>query len=41
MVPLDWDSAPRCVCGPNFMSDLIGESTIFLAASILITFETT
>jgi len=26
MVPSDWDSAPRCVRGPNFISDLIGES---------------
>ena len=24
MVPSDWDSLPRFVCGPNFMSDLIG-----------------
>ena len=34
MVPLDWDSAPRCVCDPNFISDLIGESPIFPAASM-------
>ena len=32
MVPQDWDSAPRCICGPNFLSDLIGESPIFSAA---------
>jgi len=32
MVPSDWDSAPRCICGPNFISDLIGESPIFSAA---------
>jgi len=25
MVLADWASAPRCVCGPNFISDLIGE----------------
>jgi len=29
MVPSDWDWAPKCVCGPNFMSNLIGESPIF------------
>ena len=29
MVPQDWDSGPRCVCGPNFISDLIGESPFF------------
>ena len=34
MVPRDWDSAPRCVCGPDFISDLIGESPIFPAASV-------
>jgi len=28
IVPSDWDSAPRCVCGPNFISDWIGESPI-------------
>ena len=33
MVPSDWDSAPRCFCGPNFTSDWIGESPIFPAAS--------
>jgi len=32
MVPSDWDSAPRCVCGSNFISDLIGESPIFPGA---------
>jgi len=32
MVHLDWDSAPSCVCGPNFVSDLFGESPIFPAA---------
>jgi len=32
MVPQDWDSAPRFFCGPNFISDLIGESPIFSAA---------
>ena len=36
MVLLDWDSALTCVCGPNFISDLIGESPIFLAARMLI-----
>jgi len=36
MVLLDWDSALTCVCGPNFISDLIGESPIFLAAIMLI-----
>ena len=29
----DGDSAPRYVCGPNLISDLIGESPIFSAAS--------
>jgi len=29
MVPYNWDSAPNCNCGPNFISDLIGESPIF------------
>jgi len=23
MVHSDWESVPRCVCGPNFTSDLI------------------
>jgi len=31
MVPSDWDSAPRCIFGPNFISDLIGESSNFSA----------
>jgi len=36
MVPHNWDSAPRCVCGPNFISEavLIGESPNFSAASL-------
>jgi len=29
MIPSDWDWASKCVCGPNFMSNLIGESPIF------------
>jgi len=29
IVHSDWDSAPTCVCGPNFISDFIGESPIF------------
>jgi len=32
IVPSDWDSALRCVCGPNLISDLIGESPKFSAA---------
>ena len=32
MVPSDWDSAPRCICGSNFISDLIGESPNLSAA---------
>jgi len=32
MVPSDWDSAPRRICGPDFISDWIGESPIFPAA---------
>jgi len=36
MVPSDWDSAPRCVCGPNFISDFIGESPIFPAARSIV-----
>jgi len=35
MVPQDWDSAPRCVYGPNVISDSIGESPIFSAARFL------
>ena len=34
MVPSDWDLAPKCVCGPNFISYLIGESPIVSAARI-------
>jgi len=34
MVLSDWDLAPKCVCGPNFISYLIGESPILSAASI-------
>jgi len=34
MVPSDWESALICCFGPNFMSDLIGESPIFWAASM-------
>jgi len=34
MVSLDWDSAPRCVCG--FISNLSGESPFFPAASTLL-----
>ena len=26
MVPSDWDLAPKCVCGSNFISYLIGIS---------------
>jgi len=32
MVPPDWDLAPKCVCSPNFVSYLIGDSPILLAA---------
>ena len=32
MVPYKWDSASRCVCGPDFISDLIREAPIFLAS---------
>jgi len=32
MVPADWDSAPKCLCGPNFVSDLIGDSSILSTA---------
>jgi len=35
MVPQDWDSAPRYVSGPNFISDLIGEYPI-LPETVLI-----
>jgi len=31
MVPSDWDLAPKCFCGPNFISYLIGESLILSA----------
>jgi len=34
MVPSDWDSAPRCISDPNFISDLIGESHILSAATV-------
>jgi len=33
MVRSDWDLAPKCVCGPNFISYLIGEYPILSAAS--------
>jgi len=33
MVPSDWDLAPKSVCGPNFISYLIGESPILSAGS--------
>ena len=33
MPPSDWDLAPKCVYGPNFISYLIGESPILSAAS--------
>jgi len=36
MVSLNWDSAPRFVYGPNFISDLIGESSIFSCASVVL-----
>jgi len=36
MVPSDWDSAPMCICGPNFISDLIGESPFFPAARLVL-----
>jgi len=32
MVRYDWNSAPRCVCGPSFVSDLNGKSAFFSAA---------
>jgi len=31
MVPSDWDLAPKCVCGPNFISYVIGEFPILSA----------
>jgi len=36
MVLSDWDLAPKCVCGPNFTSDLTGESPILPAARIVV-----
>ena len=39
MVHSDWDSAPRFVCGPNFICDLIGESTIFSAVRNWVSFD--
>jgi len=39
IVPSDWDSAPRCVCGPNFIFDSIGESPIFSAARSVLMFQ--
>jgi len=36
MVPSDCDLAPKCVCGPNFISYLIGESPILSAASMYV-----
>jgi len=35
MVHSDWDLAPKCVCGPNFISSLIGESLILSATDVL------
>jgi len=35
MVPSDWDLAPKCVCGPNFISYLIGESPILSATRLV------
>jgi len=35
MVRSDWDLAPKCVCGPNFISYLIRESPILSAAGAL------
>ena len=32
MVPSDWGLAPKCVCGPNFISYLLGESPTLSAA---------
>ena len=32
MVHSDWDLASMCVCSPNFISDLIGESSILSTA---------
>jgi len=37
MVHSDWDSAPRYVCGPNFIYDLIWESPNFPAVRLLMT----
>jgi len=34
MVPTDWDLAPKCVCGPDFISYLVEESPILSAARI-------
>ena len=34
MVPSYWDLAPKCVCSPNFISDLIGDSLILSTASV-------
>ena len=31
MFALDWDLAPKCVCGPKFISYLLGESSILSA----------
>jgi len=33
MVSLDWDLAPKSVCGPNFIFNLIGKSLILSATS--------
>ena len=33
MVPSDWDLAPKCVCGPNLISYLVGESPILSPAA--------
>jgi len=32
MVPSDWDLAPKCVCSPNLIFYLSGESPILSAA---------
>jgi len=31
MIPAHWDLAPECVCGPNLISDSIGDSPILPA----------
>jgi len=39
MVPKDWDSTPRCIYGPNFISDLIGVFPIFSSARGVVQIE--